>query len=96
MSRPFAPRWFVQSLAGIAVVGGLSFVLGAAPAPAAAGKQAQATGVSASGGCEPGFSGSPDTKCEDVNECAVSNGGCHRRKHSRFADLRRVPEGLRW
>ena len=76
MSQTFLPRWMVQSVAGIALVVGLSFALGAAPAPTAS--QAQATGVSANGGCEPGFSGSPDTKCVDVNECAVSNGGCHR------------------
>jgi hypothetical protein len=76
MSQTFLPRWMVQSVAGIALVAGLSFALGAAPAPTA--PQAQATGVSATGGCEPGFSGSPDTKCEDVNECAISNGGCHR------------------
>src|SRR6185312_698200 len=36
------------------------------------------TGISASGTCEPGFSGSPATGCKDVDECAVSNGGCHR------------------
>ena len=76
MSQTFLPRWIVQSAAGIALVAGLSFALGAAPAPLA--PQAQAAGVSAKGGCEPGFSGSPDTKCEDVNECAISNGGCHR------------------
>ena len=69
MSQTLLPRWMVQSVAGIALVVGLSFALGAAPAPTA--PQAQATGVSAKGGCEPGFSGSPDTKCEDVNECAV-------------------------
>ena len=77
MARIPLPRWIVQSAFGVMLVAGLSFALGAAPSPAAP-PQAQATGVSASGGCEPGFSGSPDTKCEDVNECAVSNGGCHR------------------
>jgi hypothetical protein len=79
MSQPPIPRWIVQSAAGIALVAGLSFALAAASSPAAlTAGQAQKTGVSANGGCEPGFSGSPDTKCEDVNECAVSNGGCHR------------------
>ena len=76
MSQTPLPRWIVQSVAGIALVVGLNFALGAAPAPAA--RQAAATGVSATGGCEPGFSGSPDTRCEDVNECAIANGGCHR------------------
>ena len=75
MSHTLLPRWIVQSAVGIALIGGLGFALGAAPAPA---PQAPATGVSANGGCAPGFSGSPDTKCEDVNECAISNGGCHR------------------
>ena len=28
--------------------------------------------------CPPGFTGSPQTGCVDVNECAVNNGGCHR------------------
>jgi HYR domain len=61
-------------VAGVALVLALSFVLGAAPSP----QQPPAKGVSANGGCEPGFSGSPETGCTDVNECAVSNGGCHR------------------
>ena len=28
--------------------------------------------------CPPGFTGSPETGCVDVNECLVNNGGCHR------------------
>lgn len=28
--------------------------------------------------CPPGFSGSPETGCVDVNECAIANGGCHK------------------
>jgi hypothetical protein len=76
MSHTLLPRWIVQSAVGIALIGGLGFGLGAAPAPPP--QQAAATGVSPNGGCAPGFSGSPDTKCEDVNECAISNGGCHR------------------
>lgn len=28
--------------------------------------------------CPPGFTGSPQTGCVDVNECAVNNGGCHK------------------
>jgi hypothetical protein len=73
-------NWLVQSAAGIAIVGALSLAIGAAPSPAASGTpQAQAAnGVDPKGGCLPGYSGSPTTKCEDVNECAVANGGCHR------------------
>lgn len=79
MPSTSVPRWIVQSAFAVALVAGLGFALGAAaPAPSTSPVQAQATGVSPKGGCEPGFSGSPDTKCEDVNECAVSNGGCHR------------------
>src|ERR1700752_4808657 len=79
MSRKTLSNWMVQAACGGVLVAGLSFVLGAAtPSSASPAAQAQATGVSPKGGCEPGFSGSPDTKCEDVNECAVSNGGCHR------------------
>jgi hypothetical protein len=63
MSRIPLPRWIVQAAFGIALVTGLSFVLGAAPSPA---PQAQATGVSAKGGCEPGYS-ARHAKCEDVN-----------------------------
>jgi EGF domain-containing protein len=28
--------------------------------------------------CPPGFTGSPETGCVDVNECLVNNGGCHK------------------
>jgi HYR domain-containing protein len=79
MSRLPLPRWIVQAAAGIALVCGLTLALGAAASPGAfSGPQVQATGVSPNGGCEPGFSGSPETKCEDVNECAIGNGGCSR------------------
>ncbi|HET7698179.1 MAG TPA: calcium-binding EGF-like domain-containing protein [Vicinamibacterales bacterium] len=70
-----APRWLVQSAIGVALVLSLNFVTGGA----AATDEAQTAGPAAkTGGCEPGYSGSPETGCVDVNECAVSNGGCHR------------------
>jgi hypothetical protein len=28
--------------------------------------------------CPPGFTGSPQTGCVDVDECAIANGGCHK------------------
>jgi hypothetical protein len=69
------PRWTFQALGGAALAVVLSFAAGAAAPsePQAAPAQA-AKPVS----CEPGYSGSPESGCVDVNECAVSNGGCHR------------------
>jgi len=70
------PRWIVQSAIGVALVLSLNFVTRGA---AAATDEGQAPAPAAkAGGCEPGYSGSPETGCVDVNECAVSNGGCHR------------------
>ncbi len=68
------PRWIAQAAAGVALVVSLNFVLNATVS------SAPQAGVSSAkpGTCEPGFSGSPETGCTDVNECAVSNGGCHR------------------
>jgi hypothetical protein len=69
------PRWVGQAAAGVALVVCLNFVLTAA----ASSSQAPAPAQSANNGaCEPGYTGSPETGCTDVNECAVSNGGCHR------------------
>ena len=71
------PKWIGQAAAGVALVVSLNFAMGAASAPSElVASQAQA-GVK-DGACEPGFTGSPETGCTDVNECAVSNGGCHR------------------
>jgi hypothetical protein len=71
-----APRWMVQSAVGVALVVSLNFVIGrAATTDEVAVPQAPAAKA---GGCEPGYSGSPEAGCVDVNECAVSNGGCHR------------------
>ena len=28
--------------------------------------------------CPPGFTGSPESGCVDVNECTIGNGGCHK------------------
>jgi hypothetical protein len=74
VSMSLKSHWIGQSLIGIALVVALNLAFGAASRVTA---QAP-TGVSASGGCEPGFSGSPEKGCKDVNECLVSNGGCHR------------------
>jgi hypothetical protein len=66
----------VQSVVGVALVMSLNLVIGRAAATDEVGPpQAAAT---KSGACEPGYSGSPEAGCVDVNECAVSNGGCHR------------------
>ena len=79
MSRLPLPRWIVQAAAGIGLVAGLSFALGAAASPRRFPAHRRRLRASApNGGCEPGFSGSPETKCEDVNECAIGNGGCSR------------------
>jgi hypothetical protein len=75
MVRTTLRSWVGQAVIGVALVLALTLVLRAASASP---QQPAANGVSASGGCEPGFSGSPETGCTDVNECAVSNGGCHR------------------
>jgi EGF domain-containing protein len=70
------PRWITQSVIGVSLVltlaalfsSGAANALGQSPAPAA----------TKEGMCPAGFSGSPDTKCVDVNECAVRNGGCNK------------------
>lgn len=74
----------VQAAAGVALIVGLNFVLNSTPSSAvelsatvAQAGQAPAESVK-DGACAPGFSGSPETGCVDVNECTVSNGGCHR------------------
>jgi hypothetical protein len=74
MAGTLKNNWLGQAVIGVAVVLALNFAFTAA---SDATTQAP-TGVSASGGCEPGFTGSPEKGCKDVDECAVSNGGCHR------------------
>ena len=77
MSIKTIPSWVTQSIIGIALVFALTTVFGygASPAP----DQAPAAAAAAEPGmCPPGFTGSPDTKCVDVNECAVRNGGCNK------------------
>jgi hypothetical protein len=76
MARVPLPRWIVQAGIGVALVLALNFVLGAAAATSVQG--APPAQAAKAGACEPGYSGSPETGCVDVNECAVSNGGCHR------------------
>ena len=67
------PRWTYQALGGLGLAVALSFAAGAAPS-----EQQAAAQTAKPAACEPGYSGSPETGCVDVNECAVSNGGCHR------------------
>ncbi len=77
MSIPTLPRWITQSLVGVALVFALTAVFGAGGSPAV--DQGTAAPVATKEGlCPPGHSGSPDTKCVDVNECAVRNGGCNK------------------
>jgi hypothetical protein len=77
MLRMPLPRWVGQAAAGVALVVSVNFVMSAAARPMEQGATPAQAGVKG-GACEPGFSGSPETGCTDVNECAVSNGGCHR------------------
>jgi hypothetical protein len=74
------PRWISQSVIGVSLVLTLSAVIASATAPEAGQAPAPAAAAAAAkdGVCPPGFSGSPDTKCVDVNECAVRNGGCNK------------------
>jgi hypothetical protein len=61
------PRWLVQSAFGVLLVGSATLVFSAAPAW----QQAPA----ADGSCPAGYLAKNGT-CEDINECAVNNGGC--------------------
>jgi hypothetical protein len=77
MFRITLPRWVAQAGTGLALAVALNFVVGSA----AASSEQQGTPAPAAakaGACEPGYTGSPESACTDVNECAVSNGGCHR------------------
>jgi hypothetical protein len=83
MNRAYLPRWVGQSLIGVLCAVGLGLAFGpsspaaqqSGPAAATAG-QAPAPAASADT-CSPGFTGSPQTSCADVNECRFANGGCH-------------------
>jgi hypothetical protein len=61
------PRWFLQSAFGVLLVASATLAFSAAPewqqAPAA------------DGSCPAGYLAADGT-CQDVNECAVNNGGC--------------------
>lgn len=78
------PRWIGQAAVGVAVVVSLNFAFNSTPSSAvelwASVSQDAAPAAAKAGkaGCEPGYSGSPETGCVDVNECTVGNGGCHR------------------
>ena len=76
MSTFTIPRWISQSIIGISLVLTLTAVFAAGTAPAL--DQNAAPAATRDGLCPAGFSGSPETKCVDVNECAVRNGGCNK------------------
>jgi hypothetical protein len=84
MIRVLLPRWIGQSLVGILLAVVLSLVFSPhqpsaqQTGPAAATDQGAAVQPAASAdACAPGFTGSPQTSCVDVNECRFANGGCH-------------------
>src|SRR5260221_13344428 len=69
------PRWVAQSAIGVCLVVSLTAVFGASrlqSKPA----QGAVTVAAQNGVCPSGYSGSPETGCVDVNECAAYNGGC--------------------
>jgi len=63
-------RWVLQSVAGIAVVLGLSFAL-RSPMVSAAPQD-----MAVNGACKPGYIPDADGKCQDVDECKINNGEC--------------------
>lgn len=70
------PRWLPQSVIGIGLLISLTAVFGASePSQKPAAKAATVAAVN--GVCPAGYSGSAETGCVDVDECAAYNGGCH-------------------
>ena len=70
------PRWVAQSAIGVCLVLSLTAVFAASGSqnkPA----QGAATVPAQNGVCPAGYSGSAETGCVDVDECAAYNGGCH-------------------
>jgi HYR domain-containing protein len=70
------PRWVTQSAIGVCLVLSLTAVFAASSSqnkPA----QGAATVPAQNGVCPAGYSGSAETGCVDVDECAAYNGGCH-------------------
>lgn len=79
MSKFIPPRWVSQSSIGVAIILALTTAFGAGAAPSSqTAAPAPAAAAAKDGLCPPGFTGSPATKCVDVNECAVRNGGCNK------------------
>jgi EGF domain/HYR domain len=82
-----SPSWIVQSSIGIALALALNAAVGlTVPVSGQAGQAAAPAAAVSGDACAPGFSGSPETGCLDVNECATDNGGC-----SRFARCNNTP-----
>jgi len=70
------PRWISQSAIAICLLISLTAVFGASePSQKAPAKAATVGAVN--GVCPAGYSGSAETGCVDVDECAAYNGGCH-------------------
>lgn len=65
------PRWIAQSVIGIALASVAGLALDAAAQTQTA-KPPQAGAKE----CGPGYTGTPEKGCVDINECLVSNGEC--------------------
>ena len=70
------PRWISQSAIAICALISLTAVFAASEASQKAPAKA-ATIAAVNGVCPAGYSGSAETGCVDVDECAAYNGGCH-------------------
>jgi hypothetical protein len=65
-------RWIVQSVLGVALAIAVGAVLDLGLGPRLA-AQAPPAGTTE---CGPGFTGTPEQGCKDINECRVNNGEC--------------------
>lgn len=70
------PRWIAQAAIGICLLISLTAVFGASE-PSQKTPAKAATIAAVNGVCPAGYSGSAETGCVDVDECAAYNGGCH-------------------
>src|SRR5258706_3839164 len=70
------PRWVTQSAIGVCLLISLTAVFGAST-PSQKTPAKAATVAAVNGACPAGYSGSAETGCIDVDECAAYNGGRH-------------------